>query len=186
MRTSLNIVGSPPMFRGTMQTGRDIELEILRHFHGIAMFIEKAAVNRPSSEIDEAFWLQTGGLPEDADHHDDIEATTWHTNYCPDAGVDLVFNSMYTPKETDRTDSLDKAKKYVNASATPLFYTLDLVHELYYRHGFDKVSGNIQQHNFGHGGEESDAVIINTWDGSGYNNANFPTPPDGQNGRCRM
>ncbi|KAL6306360.1 Fungalysin metallopeptidase-domain-containing protein [Sparassis latifolia] len=85
---------------------------------------------------------------------------------------------MYTPKETDHTDSLDKAKKYINASAMPLFYTLDLVHELYYHHGFDKVSGNIQLHNFGHGSEESDAVIINAWDGSGYNNANFPTPPD--------
>ncbi|KAL6306359.1 hypothetical protein BKA93DRAFT_824204 [Sparassis latifolia] len=58
--------------------GHDIELQTLRHFHGVAMFIEKAAANRPSSEIDEAFWLQTGGLPEDADHHDDIEATILH------------------------------------------------------------------------------------------------------------
>jgi extracellular elastinolytic metalloproteinase len=48
------------------------------------------------------------------------------------------------------------------------------------------VSGNFQQHNFGRGGKENDAVIANAQDGSGYNNANFMTPPDGQNGRCRM
>jgi hypothetical protein len=55
-----------------------------------------------------------------------------------------------------------------------------------HRYGFDEVSGNFQQYNFGRGGEENDAVIANAQDGSGYNNANFMTPPDGQNGRCRM
>ncbi|KAK0502306.1 Fungalysin metallopeptidase-domain-containing protein [Armillaria luteobubalina] len=55
-----------------------------------------------------------------------------------------------------------------------------------FRYGFDEVSGNFQQHNFGRGGEENDAVIANAQDGSGYNNANFMTPPDGRNGRMRM
>jgi extracellular elastinolytic metalloproteinase len=32
----------------------------------------------------------------------------------------------------------------------------------------------------------NDFVILNTQDGSGTNNANFATPPDGQNGRMRM
>lgn len=54
------------------------------------------------------------------------------------------------------------------------------------RYGFDEVAGNFQQHNFGRGGKENDAVIANAQDGSGYNNANFMTPPDGQNGKCRM
>jgi len=67
-----------------------------------------------------------------------------------------------------------------------LFYTSNMVHDLYYRYGFDEVAGNFQQHHFGRGGEENDAVIANAQDGSGYNNANFMTPPDGQNGRCRM
>ena len=48
------------------------------------------------------------------------------------------------------------------------------------------MSGNFQQHNFGRGGAENDGVIANAQDGSGYNNANFMTPPDGQNGRMRM
>jgi len=78
------------------------------------------------------------------------------------------------------------AKGYINATITQLFYTSNMVHDLYYRYGFDEVSGNFQQHNFGRGGRDGDAVIANAQDGSGFNNANFMTPPDGQNGRCRM
>lgn len=48
------------------------------------------------------------------------------------------------------------------------------------------MSGNFQQYNFGRGGAQNDAVIANAQDGSGYNNANFMTPPDGTNGRMRM
>jgi extracellular elastinolytic metalloproteinase len=56
----------------------------------------------------------------------------------------------------------------------------------YFRYGFDEVSGNFQQYNFGRGGAENDGVIANAQDGSGFNNANFMTPPDGQNGQMRM
>jgi len=52
----------------------------------------------------------------------------------------------------------------------------------YSRYGFTEEAGNFQQYNFGRGGEEGDAVITNAQDGSGFNNANFMTPPDGQNG----
>lgn len=81
---------------------------------------------------------------------------------------------------------LDEAKKYVNATVMQLFHTSNLVHDLYYQYGFDEVLGNFQQHNFGCGGEENDAVIVNAQDGSRYNNASFMTLPDGQNGHCRM
>ncbi|GBE89201.1 hypothetical protein SCP_1502090 [Sparassis crispa] len=46
-----------------MQLGRDIELEIFRHFHGVAMFIEKAAATGPSSEIEVAFKVIVGSPP---------------------------------------------------------------------------------------------------------------------------
>jgi predicted dehydrogenase len=49
------IVGSPPMFRGTTTPGRDIELQILRHFPGVALFIEKPIATGPEDEIAEAF-----------------------------------------------------------------------------------------------------------------------------------
>ncbi|TCD67718.1 Fungalysin/Thermolysin Extracellular metalloproteinase 5 [Steccherinum ochraceum] len=110
----------------------------------------------------------------------------WITNYRPDAGEKLVFDWKYDPKETNRTEAMDEAKAYINATVTQLFYTGNMIHDLYYRYGFDEVAGNFQQHNFGRGGEEDDAVIMNAQDGSGFNNANFMTPPDGQNGRCRM
>ncbi|KAH9066435.1 putative oxidoreductase C terminal-domain-containing protein [Lactarius vividus] len=49
------IVGSPPMFRGTNRPGRDIELQILRHFPGVALFIEKPIATGPEDEIAETF-----------------------------------------------------------------------------------------------------------------------------------
>ena len=110
----------------------------------------------------------------------------WVNNYRPDGGLDMSFDFTYNPKKTDSEDALDEAKKYINATVTQLFYTSNMVHDLYYRYGFTEVAGNFQQHNFGRGGAENDAVIANAQDGSGYNNANFMTPPDGQNGRCRM
>jgi len=124
------------------------------------------------------------------------------SNYRPDGGEDLEFDFVYDPKPTTNEDALEEAKKYINTTITQLFYTTNMVHDLYYRYvlhlyeslqqlttfsyGFDEPSGNFQQHNFGRGGEENDGVIANAQDGSGFNNANFMTPPDGQNGRCRM
>lgn len=61
---------------------------------------------------------------------------------------------------------------------TQLFYTCNMYHDLLYRLGFDEISGNFQMYNFGKGGRGGDAVIANAQDGSGYNNANFMTPPD--------
>ena len=49
------IVGSPPMFRGTLQPGRDIEMQIIKHFPGIAMFIEKPIATGPEGELQDAF-----------------------------------------------------------------------------------------------------------------------------------
>ncbi|KAF6756744.1 extracellular elastinolytic metallo proteinase, partial [Ephemerocybe angulata] len=107
-------------------------------------------------------------------------------NYRPDAGKSKAFDFPYDPKETDKTDALAEAKKYINTTVAQLFYTTNLVHDLYYRYGFDEEAGNFQQYNFGRGGRENDGVIANAQDGSGFNNANFMTPPDGQNGRMRM
>ncbi|KAJ7280229.1 Fungalysin metallopeptidase-domain-containing protein [Mycena rebaudengoi] len=107
-------------------------------------------------------------------------------NYRPDAGPGKSFDYKYKPKKTDSTEALEEAQAYINATVAQLFYTTNMVHDLYYRYGFDEVSGNFQQYNFERGGLGNDAVIANAQDGSGYNNANFMTPPDGQNGRMRM
>lgn len=107
-------------------------------------------------------------------------------NIRPDGGAEKMFNFTYKPQETDREDAYHEAQSYINATVTQLFYTNNLIHDLYYRYGFNEVAGNFQQYNFGRGGQENDAVITNAQDGSGFNNANFMTPPDGQNGRMRM
>ncbi|KAG0263979.1 Fungalysin/Thermolysin Extracellular metalloproteinase 5 [Mortierella polycephala] len=75
---------------------------------------------------------------------------------------------------------------YVDAAVTNLFYWNNQVHDIFYHYGFDEQSGNFQENNFGRGGLGNDAVIANAQDGSGYNNANFATPPDGQHGKMRM
>ena len=49
------VVGSPPMFRGTTQEGRDVELQILKHFPGVALFVEKPIATGPQREIEQAF-----------------------------------------------------------------------------------------------------------------------------------
>ncbi|KAF8136621.1 putative oxidoreductase C terminal-domain-containing protein [Boletus edulis] len=49
------VIGSPPMFRGTLQPGRDIEMQIQKHFPGVAMFIEKPIATGDKSEIEETF-----------------------------------------------------------------------------------------------------------------------------------
>jgi len=107
-------------------------------------------------------------------------------NKRPEGGADRVFDYKYKPKETEKEDAYGEATSYINATVTQLFYTNNLIHDFYYRYGFNEVAGNFQQYNFGRGGQENDAVIANAQDGSGYNNANFMTPPDGQNGRMRM
>jgi len=106
-------------------------------------------------------------------------------NYRPEGNANLTFVYPWGASEKHSGDSVEP-KSYIDFAITQLFYTSNMVHDLYYRYGFDEVSGNFQNHNFGKGGKENDAVIAQAQDGSGYNNANFATPPDGQRGKMRM
>jgi len=112
-------------------------------------------------------------------------ANSYINNYRPDS-AEKAFDYTYDPQVTEKDEALSEAKKYIDAAVTQLFYTNNLIHDFYYRYGFNEEAGNFQQYNFGRGGRENDGVIANAQDGSGYNNANFMTPPDGQNGRMRM
>lgn len=113
---------------------------------------------------------------------DDSEA--WIDRYRPDAGAGLAFDFQYDPKVTDISKAVEEAKKYINVTATQLFYIANMVHDLFYRYGFDELSGNFQQHNFKRGGCDNDAVIINAQDSSDYDGAFFTTTPDGKSPRC--
>ncbi|KAJ3252058.1 Fungalysin/Thermolysin Extracellular metalloproteinase 5 [Boothiomyces macroporosus] len=71
------------------------------------------------------------------------------------------------------------------ASAIQTFYIANVMHDILYEFGFNEVSGNFQNNNYGRGGAEGDRVTIYNQAG-GIDNANFATPPDGQSGVMNM
>jgi hypothetical protein len=75
---------------------------------------------------------------------------------------------------------------YQNVSVTNMFYVSNMMHDVWYQYGFDEASGNFQQNNYGNGGLGNDYVEAEGQDGGGTNNANFGTPPDGQNPYMQM
>lgn len=72
------------------------------------------------------------------------------------------------------------------AAITNTFYWCNIMHDISYQYGFDEAAGNFQKDNMGRGGLGNDFVQAEAQDGSGTNNANFATPPDGENPRMQM
>lgn len=108
---------------------------------------------------------------------DDIDANnTGGTR--PSGGVDLDFDF---PLDLGLAPS-----SYLDAAIVNLFYWNNVCHDVWYQYGFDEVAGNFQQNNYGRGGAGNDWVEADAQDGSGTNNANFGTPPDGSNPRMQM
>jgi Ca2+-binding RTX toxin-like protein len=89
----------------------------------------------------------------------------------PDGGAALVFDFPF--------DQTMAPSTYTAAATTNLFYANNIIHDVLYQYGFDEASGNFQFNNYGNGGLGGDAVQADAQDGSGFNNANFGTPPDG-------
>jgi extracellular elastinolytic metalloproteinase len=131
-------------------------------------------------------WHDTNGVPgaehtitrgnnvfafEDIDN-DDLPG------YSPDGGATLLFDFPFGPEQTP--------EDYLDASITNLFHACNVLHDVLYRYGFDEESGNFQFNNGANGGEGNDEVVAQAQDGSGMNNANFGTPPDGESGRMQM
>jgi PKD repeat protein len=98
--------------------------------------------------------------------------------YSPDGGANLLFDFPYNPGLTPTA--------WEDVAITNLFYTNNFIHDMTYHHGFDEVAGNFQEYNYSAGGKGDDAVQADAQDGSGTNNANFSTPPDGSSGRMQM
>ena len=97
-----------------------------------------------------------------------------------EGGANLVFNDPWDP-------NLDpEAGSNKEAAVTNLFYWNNIMHDVLYHYGFDEVAGNFQVNNYGNGGVGGDPVRADALDGSGTDNANFGTPPDGSPGRMQM
>lgn len=99
--------------------------------------------------------------------------------YSPDGGNSLVFDFNYDSTSLDPTEYRDYA-------IANLFVANNLMHDILYHYGFDEASGNFQSNNYNRGGDQFDEVIADAQDGSGTDNANFATPPDGSNPRMQM
>jgi len=96
----------------------------------------------------------------------------------PDGGPALIFDFPL--------DLTQPPSSYWQASATQLFYWVNVLHDLAHRYGFDEPAGNFQVNNYGNGGAGGDPVDAEVQTGTGTNGAGFSTPPDGAQPRMIM
>lgn len=96
----------------------------------------------------------------------------------PDGGSNLTFD--FAPNLTQNPS------QYTSAAITNLFYTTNMMHDIWYVYGFDETSGNFQENNYGNGGIGNDFVIVDAQDGRGTNNALFTPSTDGNSPRMEM
>lgn len=96
----------------------------------------------------------------------------------PDGGEDLLFDFFF--------DLDEEPENMKEADVTQLFYMVNMMHDITFRYGFNEDGGNFQRNNYTGVDGSNDHVLAEAQDGSGTNNANFATPPDGANGRMQM
>lgn len=111
-------------------------------------------------------------------YEDRADANT--PGYSPDGGASLTFDFTLDP---ERSPIISQ-----DAVITNMFYWTNVIHDVLYHYGFTESAGNFQQNNYGRGASlgAGDAVRAEAQDGSGTNNANFATPPDGSQPRMQM
>jgi extracellular elastinolytic metalloproteinase len=96
----------------------------------------------------------------------------------PTANASASFDFPYSPTQD--------AANFKAAAVTNAFFYVNDFHDRTYALGFTEASRNFQTNNFGKGGAQNDPVNVDAQDGSGTNNANFSTPPDGSRPRMQM
>ena len=96
----------------------------------------------------------------------------------PSGGASLIFSAPM--------DLTQQPAAYSDATTLNLFYTTNVLHDVFASKGFDAAAGNFQTNNYGAGGLGGDPLLAEDQDGSGVNNANMATPPDGTSPRMQM
>jgi len=116
----------------------------------------------------------------------------WHQTFTTTQGNNVhaniggKFANGGAAKKFDFSLDLTKAPTaYTDAAVTNLFYMNNIMHDVFFKYGFDEVAGNFQTENYSGKGAGKDQVIANA-QAPGKNNANFATPPDGQSGVMNM
>jgi uncharacterized protein (TIGR03437 family) len=77
-------------------------------------------------------------------------------------------------------------RSFKAASATNLFYFVNIAHDFYYSLGFTEAAGNFQTDNLGNGGLGGDAVIAEAQNPDALDNAGFAPTPEGTPPHMRM
>ncbi|HEV2801443.1 MAG TPA: M36 family metallopeptidase [Pyrinomonadaceae bacterium] len=116
-------------------------------------------------------------LDTNADNLPDSNNTTGFSNghaFAADQNFTFPFDTTVDPRTQQA------------AVVTNLFYYNNIMHDFSYGLGFTESAGNFQTNNYGRGGTGNDSVRAEAQDGSGTNNANFATPPDGQRPRMQQ
>lgn len=147
----------------------------------------RSLVINPSDPVGSLFgWHDTDGVPGD-----EFTITRGNNVYASD-DIDSDDIPGYSSNGTAALnfafpyDSAVGVQGNLDAVLTNLFYMNNMMHDIWYIYGFDEASGNFQQLNYSGEGEGGDFVFADAQDGSGTNNANFGTPPDGVNPRMQM
>jgi uncharacterized repeat protein (TIGR01451 family) len=127
------------------------------------------------------------GNPDVNGRNRDFLGTTprdFQTNFLPPPqGGNPEAGQTATGNGTSGTAPIDQFRR---GMMTHLFYATNWYHDRLYELGFDEASGNFQQTNFTGMGVGGDRINGDADDGSGTNNSNFATPPDGTSGRMQM
>jgi autotransporter-associated beta strand protein len=129
-----------------------------------------------------AGWINDGDnqtLGNNVDAHTDWNADNIPDLPRPQGSPFRVFDFAMDLSSQDPTN-------YANAAVVQLFYLCNWYHDRLYQLGFTEAAGNFQTTNFNRGGLGNDAIQADAQDGSGTDNANFSTPPDGSPGRMQM
>ena len=128
-----------------------------------------------------AGWISDGGnetLGNNVDAHTDRNANNVLDEARPTGSPSRVFDFAM--------NLANAPTNYSAASVVQLFYWNNFIHDKLYALGFTEAAGNFQSNNFARGGLGGDAVQADAQDGSGVNNANMSTPPDGSAPRMQM
>jgi large repetitive protein len=109
----------------------------------------------------------------------------------PPDGVDFTAPKSGTSAflyDWSDADGANTSEPQNKAAITQLFFAINWFHDWYYDHGFDEAAGNAQDDNYGRGpeGGDLDAIVAETNDFSGVDNANMWTPADGSPPRMQM
>ncbi|MBL8237665.1 MAG: M36 family metallopeptidase [Bryobacterales bacterium] len=105
-------------------------------------------------------------------------------NNAPDASGTIISNGEFTAAANLAIAPTAAPNQQV--AIQNLFYSVNLIHDKLYGHGFNEAAGNFQENNLGRGGVGNDSVLAEAQDGGGTNNANFSTPADGSRPRMQM